>query len=257
MSERASASIGRQQRRALDTAKGILMDWDGCIAIGNEVLPLARLLISQHAERVAIVSNNSTHLPADFEEVLAEHGLAIPQDRIFLAGAETIRAIAEEDARVLLLSAPRMMDYARGFGITLVQRDVDLVVLMRDATFSYAKLDLAANAIRSGARLIVANTDMTHPGPEGRIVPETGALLAALQACAGEDQPDPRLIGKPGPFLFERACAVLGLAPRDTVMIGDNPATDGKGAENAGIQSILIGGNSPLGLEDLIAWPDG
>lgn len=60
MSERAPASIGHQQRRALDTAKGILMDWDGCIAIENKVLPLARQLISQHADRVAIVSNNST-----------------------------------------------------------------------------------------------------------------------------------------------------------------------------------------------------
>lgn len=248
-----SAPLGLQQRRLLSAAKGILLDWDGCIAIENRVLPLARRLIAQHAERIAIVSNNSTHLPIDFEAMLAQQGVRFPRERILLAGAEAIREVAvQRGARVLLLSVERMRAYARELGITLVRQNPDLILLMRDANFTYAKLELAANGLRSGARLVVANADLTHPGPDDTIVPETGALLAALLACSGRAGLGEQLVGKPGPLLFERACARLGVAPEEAVMIGDNPETDGEGAARAGIRPIMIGGASPLRLEHLI-----
>jgi len=237
----------------LDAAKGILLDWDGCVAIHNRLLPFAKKLIAQHAERIAIVSNNSTHLPSDFTEILARQGLRVPHERIFLAGAEAVRYVAAcPDTPVMLLSAPRIRQYACDLGITLARENPNLVLLMRDARFSYAKLGIAANALRDGAKLVVANADMTHPGPFDRVVPETGALLAALLACVGENQIDRHLIGKPGPLLFERACAFLGVAPEAAVMIGDNPHTDGEGALRAGIRPILIGGSSPLRLEHLV-----
>lgn len=243
----------------LEGARGILLDWDGCIAIGNRVLPAARTLIAEHRERIAIVSNNSTHLPADFEELLAQQGISLPRERIFLAGAEAIRQIASRSAtRVLMLSAPRMRDYAREMGVTLARHRAGLVLLMRDAGFTYAKLALAANALRSGAKLVVANADLTHPAPDDGIMPETGALLAALLACTTEtDEVSREIIGKPSPLLFERACAVLGVAPDETVMVGDNPATDGEGALNAGIRPILVGGRSPVRLEHLVGAPTG
>lgn len=237
----------------LQDAKGILLDWDGCIAIGNRVLPFARKLIERHAERIAIVSNNSTHLPGDFEDILAQQGLQVSRERIFLAGAEAVRIVATNaGTRVLMISAPRIRNYARELGITLVRQNPDLVLLMRDASFTYEKLERVANAVRSGAKLMVANTDLTHPGPDSRIIPETGALLAAVLACTGETQVNQLLIGKPGPLLFERACAFLGVSPDQTLMIGDNPATDGEGAFNAGIRPILIGGTSQLRLEHLV-----
>jgi len=235
----------------LSAAKGILLDWDGCIAVGNRVLPTARKLIARHAGRVAIVSNNSTHLPCDLEGILAQQGVWVPRERIFLAGTEAVRHVAlSAEQRVMLLSSARIGLYAREQGMTLVRRNPGVVLLMRDAKFTYAKLELAANALRAGAELVVANGDLTHPGPDNRVVPETGALLAALLACAGEAPL--QLIGKPGPLLFERACAALGAAPEEVVMIGDNPDTDGKGAMSAGIKPILIGEPSPLRLEHLV-----
>jgi 4-nitrophenyl phosphatase len=248
--------VGQAERRMLEGARGILLDWDGCIAVGNRVLPAARTLIAQHGERIAIVSNNSTHLPADFEEMLAQQGIRLPRERIFLAGAEAIRQIASHNAvRVLMLSSPRMRLYAREMGVTLARHRAGLVLLMRDAGFTYAKLALAANALRSGAKLVVANADLTHPAADDGIVPETGALLAALLACTTEDEVSREIIGKPGPLLFERACAFLGVSPDEAVMVGDNPATDGEGAISAGIRPILVGGRSPVRLEHLVGAP--
>lgn len=243
---------GWAERQLLGAARGILLDWDGCVAVNNRLMSGAARLIAQHADRVAIISNNSTHLPEDFGQILRENGLTIPPERIFTAGVETLRHVAARgNVRVMLLSGPKMRRLARELGIILVRDDPELVLLMRDARFTYAKLERAANALRDGAHLVVANADRTHPGPAGRLVPETGALLAALLSCAGE-QPSMYVLGKPGPLLFERACRSLGIVPQDAVMIGDNPETDGEGARKFGMQSIIIGSASALRMDDLI-----
>jgi 4-nitrophenyl phosphatase len=136
--------------------------------------------------------------------------------------------------------------------LRLVREDADLVVLLRDTRISYARLENAANSLNQGARLLVANPDLTHPGPQGRLMPETGALLAALAACLHPQKLVMEVIGKPSPRLFQRAIEALDAAPRRTVMIGDNPATDIAGAAALGLQGVLIGPASNLDFRDLL-----
>ena len=53
--------------------------------------------------------------------------------------------------------------------------------------------------------------------------------------------------GKPDPAIFVRAIDALGVAPENTVMVGDNPARDILGANRAGIRAIWIRrDNQPL-----------
>lgn len=237
----------------LARAGGILLDWDGCVAIENRIVPHAVDLILKNIDRIAIVSNNSSEIPIDFVEILKFYGIEIAINRIILAGAEALMAVSsDKNARVLLIASERMRAYANDLGVILDDQDPDIVLLMRDQEFSYEKLMLAANALRSGARLVVSNADLTHPGANKRVVPETGALLAAVMACTGNPDMDWQLIGKPGPTLFSKACLALGIEASDAVMIGDNPQTDGEGAARAGIPAILIGQHSGLNLADLI-----
>jgi HAD superfamily hydrolase (TIGR01509 family) len=46
-------------------------------------------------------------------------------------------------------------------------------------------------------------------------------------------------VGKPDPAVFRTACSLLGVAPDDTLMVGDNPMTDG-GAVAAGCRVLLL-----------------
>jgi 4-nitrophenyl phosphatase len=239
-------------RAAVARARAVLLDWDGCVALGNRPQPAALALLAQCGERAAIVSNNSSNLPQDFSELLAQSGVRLPPERIFLAGTQALGRAAELDARrVLVLSDGRMRAHARQLGLTLVRDDADLVVLLRDTRFSYARLEAAANCLRGGARLIVANPDFTHPGPLGRLTPETGSLLAALTACLPEP-PAMEVIGKPAPRLFQRAVEVMGVEPAEAVMIGDNPDTDIAGALAFGLQGVWIGPAAGLELGDLV-----
>ena len=242
-----SSSAGWSDGGLVDAAGGLLLDWDGCIALGDRPLPGAVRFLQAHQHRVAVLSNNSTARPEDFAAILARVGVRLPLERIVLAGVEALRHAARLGASdALVLGASPMKAYGRSLGLVLDSKAPDVVVLLRDTRLTYARLQRAIDALDRGAKLIVANPDRTHPGPAGRRVPETGALLAALQACLPGLAYD--LIGKPEPMLFGRACEVLGIAPAEGLMIGDNPDTDIRGAEAAGLQSLLIGpsGERPL-----------
>lgn len=234
-----------------DGARGIFLDWDGCLAIGNKILPSTRSLIARCADRVVIISNNSTQLPEDFARILERGGISIPAHRIVLAGTQAVRGLAVTRRSILMYGSARLKSYALSLGLRLERESADTVLLMRDLRFNYGKLLRAANALHCGARLVVANADRTHPAPRNRLVPETGALLAALRACVPGIEPE--IIGKPSPLLFMMACEILGIAPEEAVMIGDNPETDGAGARACGIRSIMIGGTSQRSLDDLVA----
>lgn len=243
-------------RKRLAQAEGVLLDWDGCIAIDGKPDPAALRLIAERPGRVAIASNNSTHLPEDFSAMLARWGVSLPAERVILAGVEALKRAHEIGAqRVMVVGDGRMKAYGHSQGLNIVQDNADLIVLLRDPRFTYTRLERAANALKAGAQLIIANPDVTHPGRNGRLVPETGALLAALIACVGAEAPAMEIIGKPNPRLFERACRALQIEPQRAVMIGDNPATDIAGAHAFGLTGILIGAAAGLSFDDLLAHP--
>lgn len=237
----------------LAQADALLIDWDGCLSLGGRMQPGAIELLTEWQDRVVILSNNSTHLPRQISQMLKDAGLVLPDKRILLAGHETIRRAASQGpCRAMILGDTRLRTVARALGLTVVRDAPDIVILLRDTRFTYGRLERAANAITQGARLLVANADITHPGPGGLLVPETGALLAALVAATQGAAADHELIGKPAPTLFRRACDILSVAPHRAVMIGDNPDTDVAGAAAAGIPAILLNPSTGCTLISLL-----
>ncbi len=225
-------------------ASGYLVDLDGTLISGRQAQPWAATLLDAVRDRFVIVSNDAEHTPEQLSSFLRSRSLKIWPEQIVVAGTTALDVVSREQpgARVLLLGGAALQTYARRLGLLLAETTADTVILSRDRRFSYAKLAAAANAIRSGATLIATNPDRTHPGPDGSLVPETGALLAALLACVGPIAY--RIIGKPEPALFEAGLARLGTAAQETVVIGDNDETDGLGARQLGMRfaKIEVGG---------------
>jgi len=223
------------------TPMGAILDLDGTLIREGEILPGAAGLLDHFADRFVIASNNSTDTGESLSARLARLGLSVPPDRFVLAGQEMVRLIAAEHpgARIMLLASETLTDHARALELHPSSEVGDIVVLCRDTAFDYTKLRGASDLLRRGAPFYVANPDLTHPGAGGAQVPETGALLAAITACAGPIRAT--IIGKPQPHLYTVALARLGLAPHEAVMIGDNPETDAAGAAAVGMSSILIG----------------
>lgn len=217
-----------------------LIDLDGTLIRGGAALPFAASLLERLKGRFALLSNDAEHMPEQLSRTLRAMNLHVPADRIVLAGATTVDLVAREmpGARVMLLASTVLRTYARRLGIELVETAPDAVVLGRDRQFNFTRLAAAANAVREGAELIVANPDHTHPGKDGAVVPETGALLAAILACTGEIAY--RVIGKPEPPMFWKALALLGAEAANAVMIGDNVETDARGALRTGMSFVHV-----------------
>lgn len=226
--------------RAEAEIRGWLIDLDGTLVCGGRPLAGAAGFLQACGERFVIVSNDGEHTPAELAGDLARVGLDVPAGRIVLAGAVALKQIAARrpGASVLMLASEGLTRHAREIGLRPVSTRPEIIFLGRDRRFTHRRLALAANAVRDGAELVVANPDLVHPGPDGSVVPETGALLAALLACTG---PVPyRVVGKPEPALFEEGLALLGLPKREVAMLGDNPRTDGEGARRFGLRYIEI-----------------
>lgn len=223
------------------SARGAILDLDGTLIREGDVMPGAAGLLDHFAGRFVIASNNSTDTGESLSGRLAHLGLSVPPHRLVLAGQETLRLIAARHprARIFLMASEVLTDHARALGLHPSSEDGDIVVLCRDTRFDYTKLRGAGDLLRRGAPFFVANPDLTHPGADGTQVPETGALLAAITACAGPVRST--IIGKPQSHLYTVALARLALAPYEAVMIGDNPETDAAGAKALGMSSLLIG----------------
>ncbi|MDP2085714.1 MAG: HAD hydrolase-like protein [Gemmobacter sp.] len=218
----------------------VLADLDGCLIAGNRVLPQVPALIETCGSRLWIVSNNSTDTAAGLSQRLAGMGLDHPADRIVLAGEETLRAVASErpGARVALFATPALQALAQHLGLVAVNDRADVAVLARDTGFCFADLARLADIVGRGTPLWLTNPDPSHPDTDGRPVPETGALFAALLAML----PDvaPRCIGKPAPDLIRKALARAAVLPGAAVYIGDTPQTDGGAARAAGVEFVQI-----------------
>jgi 4-nitrophenyl phosphatase len=226
---------------ALARAKGILIDLDGSFLEGTALAPGALELFENYADRIAFVSNNSSHTAEEMSAELAVAGVKVPPARIFLAGAQAVTWLATHrgTARIFALASRSIRHLARKQGLNLTLEEPEVVLLCRDIELSYERMAIAVAALQEGAELVVANPDLTHPGADGVPVPETGMLLASLRAAVPSAAPI--IVGKPRVTMFAAALRRLGVTPEEAVMIGDNPTTDGAGAAALGISFILIG----------------
>lgn len=224
----------------LPAAAGFLLDLDGTLLLGRDLAPGAKALLDRVGKRGVILSNDSEHVPEQMARRFRRWGMALEASDFILAGASAVDRIADREPglSIMLLGSDALRQRARHRGLVLDDPVPELVLLARDHRFSYAKLTRAVHALERGARLVLACPDITRPGPRGELLPEVGALAAALLACVGDIPFE--VIGKPEPQMFREACRRLGIAPADAVMIGDNPATDGAGASRLGMSFIQI-----------------
>lgn len=221
-------------------ARIVLADLDGCLMSGGKAFEDAADFVAACGERLWIVSNNSTHTARALAATLSDAGLDVDPGRILLAGEQTLLHLAQTcPERTLALFAGEVLQQeARALGLRVSRRRVDQVLLCRDLSFAIPDLERLADLIRGGARLWVSNTDVAHPSPEGKPVPETGALLAALHAVVGRVAYD--CIGKPDPHMADLVTKRTSIAATEAIFVGDNTETDGALALSAGMPFLQI-----------------
>jgi ribonucleotide monophosphatase NagD (HAD superfamily) len=120
-------------------------------------------------------------------------------------------------------------------------------VVSFDRTFTYAKLLAAYQAVTNGASIVATNPDPFCPTPEGGL-PDCAAMLAAVEACTGVRAE--AIVGKPSAHMGRAILARLGVAPHESVIVGDRLLTDIAMAGELGMSSVLVL-SGVTSLEDL------
>lgn len=243
--------------KELDAYDLILCDLDGCLISGDTVLPGARDLFARAKEKMVILSNNSTDTPKTLASKLRFLGLPIAPERVYLAGVNALQYIhaSYPEAKLAVYGSAAIKAYATEMGIPMSHSNAQVVLLTRDVQFNYAALTQLLQQLRQGAKLVVANQDLHHPDANGNPVPETGSIVEWVKACLPDVQCE--VVGKPSALMYQHVLRDVGVQPEQCLCIGDNPRTDGAGAQRMGMDFELVSNaGDSNGLLDLPCFTD-
>jgi len=221
---------------------GYLLDLDGTIYRGREVIPEARQFLAELRAACLpylYLTNNSSATPEAVTERLRAMGIPAEPEEVVTSSLATAAWLAETErpgATVYVIGEEGLRTALQQQGFHLVDEQPDVVAVGIDRSFTYEKLAAAARAIRAGARFVATNPDLALPTENG-LVPGNGALMAAVAAASGTA---PVVIGKPEPIIVRYALARLGTAPDNTLIVGDNLLTDIAAGVNSGLDSLLV-----------------
>jgi 4-nitrophenyl phosphatase len=238
---------------------GVVSDLDGVVYRGEEPIPAsveAFLRWRRLGVPYAFVTNNSTLSPDSFARKLSRFGVEATPEQVFSSLAATVALMKQRwprGARVFAIGEAPLLAAIEEAGFALTPTEPDIVTLGYDGALTYEKLRRAVRGALAGAAVIATNPDPLTPTHDG-YDPCVGVLVAAI--CAAAPNARPIVVGKPEPLMIEQALAWLGTPRAQTIMIGDQIATDILAGQRAGLRSILLAGDSPLNA-GAAARPDG
>lgn len=183
------------------------------------------------------ITNNSTRTPeTGAEKITRLTGVAVTGDQVLSSSLAAVSLLGNDDGPVLVVGEEGVADAVRRAGLEETTdatraRSV-LVGLTRE--LSYDLLGQAMTAIRSGARFVATNDDVTFPTEDG-LMPGAGAIVAAIAASTGEK---PLVAGKPNPAMRE---LIRSRGVGEAWVIGDRADTDiALAADEPDWRSILV-----------------
>lgn len=238
---------------------GFLFDLEGTIYQGDTLLPGARAVLAQLAERgipVGFVTNTTSRSRAMLVSRLATHGIRADADQVTTAPRAARRVALERGWQRV---APFLPEAAHEDLAPLSLEDSPDAIIVGDlgARWSFQVLQDAFEHIQRGAALIACTRDRYYRGADGLVL-DAGPFVAALEHATGVTA---LLAGKPSAAIFDAAVAALGVPAarrHEIVMIGDDLSTDVGGAQGAGLTAwaVRTGKHAPDDVERLGIVPD-
>jgi HAD superfamily hydrolase (TIGR01450 family) len=242
----------------IDGYDAALFDLDGVVYLGPVAVPGAAegiAALRERGTRIGFVTNNAARPPAAVAAHLVELGIPATGADVVTsaqAGAHLVLNRFGPGARVLAVGGEGVAAALAELGLVPVgSADDQPVAVLQGYGFdlTWQQLNEAAVAIQRGAHWVATNTDPTRPTDRG-LVPGNGAAVAAV-AMAVTDTPE--VAGKPYRPLLDDTVARLGA--QRSVFVGDRLDTDIAGAQNSGLDSMLVLSGSHRAADLLAAAP--
>ncbi|MFC9919025.1 HAD-IIA family hydrolase [Agromyces binzhouensis] len=234
----------------LDGVDAVFADLDGVVYAGPHAVPHAVESLNAVAESlpVAYITNNASRSDEQVAAHLTSLGLSPAARDVVTSPQAAMRLLAASVAPgslVLVVGGDGIITELErgGYRVTRSADDApDAVMQGFHPDVGWRQLAEAAFALNAhggpgepgGIPWIATNMDWTIPVERG-IAPGNGTLVSAVHTAAGRF---PEVAGKPETPIFDEARERFG-AERP-LMIGDRLDTDIRGANRAGIASLVV-----------------
>ncbi|MEE2034568.1 HAD-IIA family hydrolase [Rhodococcus chondri] len=235
-----AAQAGTQGATLRSLYDVLLLDLDGTVYRGAEVVPGAREAVADTDSRVLYVTNNASRRPGEVAQHLRDLGFPAQPADVVTSSQSAARLLAQRipaGSPVLVVGTDALAEEVAGVGLTPVRTaDADPVAVVQGHSpeTGWAILAEATLAIRAGALWIATNVDSTLPTERGLVL-GNGSMVAAVRSATGAE---PVVAGKPAAPLLADAIT-RGSATRPLV-VGDRLDTDIEGANAVGADSLLV-----------------
>lgn len=224
----------------------IFADLDGVIYQGSRPIPHAVAALHKAAKKQALgyLTNNASRTPAQVADHIASFGLPATPESVVTSpqsAARMLRSLLPAGARVLVVGGVGLSSEVEAAGFVVVHKADDAPDAVAQGFAPHVGWEHLAEASfalqrRPEIPWIATNTDWTIP-VDGGIAPGNGALVSAVHLAVGRLA---TFAGKPEKEIFDLALERFGVAPEETLMIGDRLDTDIAGACRAGMKSALV-----------------
>jgi HAD superfamily hydrolase (TIGR01450 family) len=244
----------------LEQYDAFAVDLDGVVWRGEVLLPGAvdgLKAIRATGKPMLLLTNNGGYHPAEVVERLGEGGFDLAPEEVLTTSLVAREWILEQGLRnaPAFILAPQsvaaQLDDILRIRYFETGQTAKLVLVGRDTDFSYLRLTLAAEAVRAGAAFLSLNKDPVLPIEDGRMLPGTGSIVAALEAASGSA---PTVLGKPEEPMMRAAAKRLGYDR--VLMLGDRLESDIAGAKSIGWAGALVLTGLTLPDADMEPRPD-
>lgn len=227
--------------------QAVLLDLDGVVYRGEQVLPGARELVAwldATGRKALYLSNNSLAAPQEVAAKLARLGMPRPEGRVLTAGEVAAHLLGRRfpGGRAYVLALPAIEQMVEQAGLHLAWRDAvdgpppDAVLVGLDRSLTYERLKRGLRALLADAAFIAVNRDPRLPVEDG-FEPGTGSVATALEYASGREA---EIVGKPAPGIVLEAMRQLGVDAAHTLMVGDGLDLDIVAGHRAGVDTALV-----------------
>jgi len=220
---------------------GFLLDMDGVIYRGNQLIPGANEFVTRlRAEGIPFrfLTNNSQRTRRDVALKLRRLGLQADESDVFTCAMATARFLAKQKpgGTAFVIGENGLSVALQHNGYTVVDDEADYVVVGEGRTLTFEMIERGVRLVEKGARLIATNPDPTCPTDAGTR-PGCGAIVAMIERATGRQAFS---VGKPSGVMMRMAQDELGVRSAETIMVGDTMDTDVLGGVGMGYQTVLV-----------------
>ncbi len=237
--------------------RGVLLDLDGVVYVGDEAVPGAADAVGWLGEQgvpFRYVTNTTSRPRSAVVERLARLGLPVAEEDAVLTPAVAARDwMVERGVTRPALFVPDATG-AELAGLDPLPADSDeapgaVVVGDLGPGWDFVTLNRAFRLLVTDPAPPLLALGMTrYWRAEDGLRLDAGAFVRALEYATGREAV---VLGKPDPAFFRAGVGALGLAPEEVAMVGDDVRTDVGGAQRSGLVGVLVrtGKFSPADLD--------